>query len=246
MEFVARSDTGLLRRRNEDFVAVDGALGLALLADGMGGLPDGHVASRVAADSALVHLRRGPPPAPDGFSSRALEAAVQVANEQVRRRAGAAGMGTTLLLASIGASAARLAHVGDSRAYLLTNRGGLRQLTRDHSLVQDLVDDGLLDRSQARHAANRNVITRALGLAPMVEPDIEQFTVAAGDLLLLCSDGLWEMLEDDAIVALLKACEPGQDGLAACADALVQAANDAGGHDNVSVVLVRKGRFCAR
>jgi protein phosphatase len=238
VDFVARTDTGRLRQRNEDSVAVDDRLGVALVADGMGGLRDGHVASRLAVDTVLAHLQDGPLPGPEGFAVDVLDAALQTANQRLRRHAGSGMMGTTVLLASVGSAGCRVAHVGDSRAYLVTG-GSLQQLTRDHSLVQELVDQGLMRAEQARLAPNRNVITRALGLEPKVLADTSAFTMTAGDLLLLCSDGLWDMLEDGRIADLLQGCGQGQSGLAACADALVDGANDAGGHDNVSVVLGR-------
>lgn len=238
MEIVTRSHTGLLRRRNEDFVAGDEDLGVAVLADGMGGLHDGDVASRMAVEAVLEHVRDITAPQRDAFSADVLKAAVDVANDRLRRHARSTLMGTTLLVASVGAARVRLAHVGDSRAYHW-HRGHFEQLTRDHSLVQEMVDEGLLQPDEVRFAPNRNVVTRAVGLEPAVTADTLEVTFAAGDLLLLCSDGLWEMLEDHHTAAMLEACSGGRIELEQCADALVDAANSAGGHDNVSVVLIR-------
>jgi protein phosphatase len=247
MEIVGRTDRGRLRRRNEDWVALDEELGLALLADGMGGLVDGHVASReaVAAARGVLHdaLASGEPR--DAAAAAALlSTAVAAANQRVRDLAAARGgvMGTTLEILWLDAGGTcRLAHVGDSRAYHW-RAGELELLTRDHSLVQDLVERGHLDAQDARRSPQRNVITRAVGLEGNLEPALVTVELGAGELLLLCSDGLWDMLEDARIAGHLARCGAGRDGLAACADALVQHANEAGGLDNVSVVLARGRR----
>jgi len=244
MEIVARTDRGRLRRRNEDWVAVDEARGLGLLADGMGGLVDGHVASREAVAAAHLVLQdalAATAPADDGATARLLHAAVAAANRQVRKVAAQRGgvMGTTLEILWIDAAGCgRLAHVGDSRAYHW-RAGTLEPVTRDHSLVQDLVDRGRLDPEAARRSPQRNVITRAVGLDPELAADLTSFELGAGELVLLCSDGLWEMLEDARIAGHLARCGAGREGLAACADALVDHANAAGGLDNVSVLLAR-------
>jgi len=245
MEIVGRTDRGRLRRRNEDWVAVDEGLGLALLADGMGGLVDGHVASReavAAARGALRNALASGGPWDDAAAAELLGAAVAAANRRVRARATERGvvMGATLEIAWIDAAGTcRLAHVGDSRTYRW-RAGELELLTRDHSLVQDLVERGRLDPQDARHSPQRNVITRAAGLEASLEPALSTVELGADDLLLLCSDGLWDMLEDARIAGLLARCGAGREGLAACADGLVQHANQAGGLDNVSVVLARR------
>ena len=234
MPLTALTDRGCLRRRNEDAVAVDDALGLAALADGMGGLPDGDLASREAVAAALAWLK-----AMDDGGHDALARAVLAANARVRALAEERGavMGTTLeLLALDGDGACRLAHVGDSRAYLWRD-GRLSRLTRDDSLVQELVDRGAMNADEAARSPQRNVITRAVGLEAHVEPALMRVTLARDDLLLLCSDGLWDMLDDAGIAAHLEAA--GGD-LPRCAAALVAAANDAGGADNIAVVLARR------
>lgn len=248
MQIVGKTHPGRVRRRNEDGVAVDAALGAAVLADGMGGLRDGHIASREAVTAALAYLRayRGEgataTDSPDNAADRAA-AALLAANNCVRKASGSGGaaMGTTgvamLLLAD---GTCGIAHVGDSRAYHLRGNG-LTAVTRDHSLVQDLVDRGLLDADGARHSAQRNVVTRAIGLSPELRVDRTALTVAPDDILMLCSDGLWDMLDDARIEALLSRCGAGLEGLTACADALIDAANEAGGMDNIAVVLARRG-----
>lgn len=234
MPLAALTDRGRLRQRNEDAVAVDGARGLAALADGMGGLPDGDLASREAVAAALDWLKTR-----DDGGHDSLAEAVQAANARVRALAGERGivMGTTLeVLALDGEGACRLAHVGDSRAYLWRD-GRLSRLTRDDSLVQDLVDRGAMSADEAARSSQRNVITRAVGLEAQLEPALMRVTLAGQDLLLLCSDGLWDMLGDDGIAACLNA---GAGDLRRCADGLVAAANAAGGADNIAVVLARR------
>lgn len=241
VQLVARSDRGRVRERNEDSVAVDPHRGIAALADGMGGLRDGHVASREAVAAAIDHLSGLVDDGPLAVSpGSAVAAAVAAANRRVRSLAAGDGvMGTTLEVLLVTPSGhCTLAHVGDSRAYCL-RRGRLELLTRDHSLVQDLVDDGQLRPEQARRALNRNIITRAVGLADTVDPDGVVVDLDAGDVLLLCSDGLWDMLADDDLRRLLDDCRPEPAGLDACADRLVAAANAAGGADNVSLILAR-------
>lgn len=232
---VARTHRGRVRRRNEDAVAVDDARGFGVLADGMGGLRAGDVASRETVEAVMAHLRGLPGPP----RRQHLVDALLAANRRVRKLATQGIMGTTALGLWIGPGGQGcLAHVGDSRAYRW--RGGvLEPMTRDHSLVQELVDQGLMSPENARSASERNVITRAVGLEDELEVDALDFDLASGDVLLLCSDGLWDMLDDARIGAMLAACGEGVEGLAQCAGALIDAANAAGGHDNISVLLAR-------
>jgi len=234
MRIVARTDAGLIRNNNEDRVAFDADLGIAVLADGMGGQNAGEVASETAVTTVMEYVRRA--------ASRpvgALEKALALANRRVHRlgteHRDFAGMGTTLVAAVIDGADVVTAHAGDSRAYLFKG-GRLACLTTDHSLVQQFVDAGLLTATQARFAANRHIVTRALGVAPEVPFDIGRFPFDDGDLLLLCSDGLTDMIDDEAILA---ACLCHSDPQA-LADALVASALEAGGFDNVSVIIVRR------
>lgn len=236
IHIVGATDPGRRRERNEDHLAVDEALGIAVVADGMGGLSDGHVASREAVAGAMSLLQGAGRP----FSTATLEAALTAAHERVRARARVSGtvMGTTAVLVSLDRGRCGIAHVGDSRAYRF--RGGeLSQLTRDHSMVQEMVDRGVLTREAARVSPDRSVVTRAIGLEQAFEVDSTEFDLKAGELLLLCSDGLSDMLEDERLAALLSRCGAGRGGLERCALALVDAANEAGGWDNVTVVLAR-------
>ena len=235
MEIVAESETGKVRRNNEDAVACDPDAGIAVLADGMGGLEAGEVASRLAVDATMAALAGTHDP-----SDALLEAAITGANRAVRERSVATGveMGTTLVVWLLTRQGQCLVgHVGDSRAYRL-RAGELRCMTRDHSMVQQMVDDGLMSQAEAATSPNRNVITRALGLVGRVSVDVRSWVHRPGDLYLLCSDGLSDMVPEADIQSILAGSEPA-GSLAALARALIDRANDAGGYDNISVVLIR-------
>jgi protein phosphatase len=243
LQIIGRTDRGRRRARNEDHFAVDAGRGLAVLADGMGGLRDGHLASREAVAGIVEALREAQDAGAGPLPPAALEAALAAANVRLRHYAaarGAAGaMGTTGLALCLQADGrGALAHVGDSRGYRWHD-GGLQRLTRDHSLAQELLEQGLADADAARGSRYRNVITRALGLEPELRPESRELRLVAGDLLLLCSDGLWDMVAEAELARLLGECGAGEVELARCADALVAAANAAGGHDNITVVLAR-------
>ncbi|MCZ6711147.1 MAG: Stp1/IreP family PP2C-type Ser/Thr phosphatase [Gammaproteobacteria bacterium] len=235
MEIIGRSDTGRVRQNNEDAWTQDSDLGVAVLADGMGGLDAGEVASDQALVAIMDHLR-----AAGQLDSGCISAAINAANRRVYELAqGDArlnNMGTTVVLwAALGGDRFVLGHVGDSRAYRI-NQLGLERLTRDHSVVQTMVDDGVLTEAQAHTAPNRNVITRAIGLAVSVEVEVAEYARAADDVFLLCSDGLSDMLGLEELTELCRGATRGR--LAELAERLVQAANDAGGSDNITVVLL--------
>ncbi len=195
---VARCHQGRVRRRNEDAVAVDEDNGLAVLADGMGGLLAGDVASSETVATVMAYLRRvrAEPRRQD------LIEALQAANRRVRSLASSGVMGSTALALWLGPGGQGcIGHVGDSRAYHWRD-GVLEAVTRDHSLVQEMVDQGLMAPERARSASERNVITRAVGLEDNLDVDALDLALAPGEMLLLCSDGLWDMLDDAAIGAL--------------------------------------------
>ena len=233
-DYASKTDTGHRRRRNEDSHVVRPPL--FAVADGMGGAQAGEVASRLAA-TALDE----PPPSADGDGEQRIVDLVQEANRRVFQRstedAATQGMGTTMTVALVDAAAGTVAfgHVGDSRAYRVRD-GELEQLTEDHSLVGELVRSGRLSPQEAGSHPQRSVITRAVGTEPDV--DVDTFTVEGrpGDVYLLCSDGLTDMIDEDAIRAALD--DSGAD-LDRAARALVDAANAGGGEDNITVVLFR-------
>ena len=241
----ARSDVGLHRRHNEDALYCDPRRGLAILADGMGGYNAGEVASRMAVSQLAEQLGSFkladdvPMTTRPVVIKNALSLAVSAANAAIYAEAGRtpqyAGMGTTLVVAWFYNNRLSVAHVGDSRLYRF--RGGVQeQLTRDHSFLQEQVDKGYLSAEQARHSPQRNLVTRALGVDPTVIPEIHDYAVQLDDLFLLCSDGLSDMLEDGEIAACL---QTQIENLQHSVDQLIDRANDAGGRDNISVILVK-------
>jgi len=238
VEMTGQSDVGRVRDHNEDAIRWDTAAGWAILADGMGGHLAGEVASQTAID--VIASRLSVPAGAPALSPEALlHAAVLDANGAIHRQAQADplchNMGTTVVAVVVQEGQLHCAHVGDSRLYRF-NHDGLSLLTHDHSLVQELVDEGMLSLEEAAGSVHKNVITRALGLEPSVKVDLMQHPVADGDLLLLCSDGLSDPLADSELAGLLS------DGdLSSIAQDLVKAANARGGDDNISLILIRIG-----
>ncbi len=246
----AASDVGLVRTHNEDALlaftseqqgnaALD-VFGLFILADGMGGHQAGEVASALAARTVareviervyLPYLIHGRPDASQTPLAEALTRAVDEASKMVYNNV--PGGGTTLTCALIVGERAFLAHVGDSRAYLYTN-GALRQVTRDHSYVDKLVELGQITAEEAAVHPHKNVLYRAVGQEGLLEVDTHLETIPAGGRLLLCCDGLWSMIDDEDIARIVGASATPQD---AC-DQMVAAANAAGGRDNITAVVV--------
>ncbi len=229
-EVVCKTDTGRQRRDNEDSAFARPPM--FVVADGMGGAQAGEVASRIAIEA----FEQGLPG--DGSPEERLAMRVREANHQIYERAkvdrGRAGMGTTLTAAYVDDAHVAIAHVGDSRAYLF--RGGtLQRLTQDHSLVDELVRRGKLTEEQAAEHPQRSIITRALGPEPDVEVDTWTYPGRSGDVILLCSDGLTSMISEDRVRTILESHE----NLDAAAEALINEANEAGGRDNITVVLFR-------
>ena len=240
-KFCAQTDTGRSRRNNEDAIAFDAALGLALLADGMGGYNAGEIASSMAItriQSALSDCLRQAAGAGGRHGLRkALEASVASANTAILQAARAntdyAGMGTTLVVGVFCQDSLLLGHVGDSRCYRY-RAGTLQQITHDHSLVQAQLDAGWVTPAQARFSQDRNMLTRALGVEETVQMEVNEYPLQAGDVYLLCSDGLTDMLLDTAISTILAI----PSVLEQKVQALIHVANAKGGRDNISVVLV--------
>lgn len=229
-EQYAGSDTGRQRRANEDSLLARSPL--FVIADGMGGAQAGEVASRLAVESFLGGLPDTSEPEP------ALAALAQAANARIHElshtSAEHAGMGTTLTAVYVAQDEVAIAHVGDSRAYCLRD-GELLRLTDDHSLVDELLRQGRLTPEEAVEHPQRSVITRALGIEGEVEVDTRSFQARAGDIYLLCSDGLTTMISEQEVAVVLLA----HPHLREAGEALIAAANDAGGRDNITVVLIR-------
>lgn len=231
--FSAESHVGAVRGHNEDAFSVRADLGLAIVADGMGGAAAGEVASELAVTAIEGRIAAGEGPV--GATLAAHEAIVAAPAEG----RGKAGMGSTVVVLRCDDGDYEIAWVGDSRAYLL-REGELRQLTRDHSLVQELVDRGEITPAEARRHPQRNIITQVLGGMGIVSPRPERVSgvVEKGDVFLLCSDGLNGELDDDAIRSALNAAENPQQA----AETLVHRALAAGGHDNITAVIVAVGK----
>jgi protein phosphatase len=231
------TDKGLLRPHNEDALLLIDTHGVFAVADGMGGHAAGEVASHLAVEAIEETLAKRTEQLEVSIPELLLQA-VEDANQRIARQMDehpeCRGMGTTVVIAVVHGGHFWVAHVGDSRAYLLRDNE-LRQLTTDHSLVNELVRLGMLSREQAARDPRRNVVTRALGSGTVVVPDIQHEQLLAGDRILLCSDGLTTMLGDRTIRELLSQPDLSLDEICM---RLVQAANDAGGEDNVTVVLV--------
>jgi protein phosphatase len=248
LEIASCTDPGMVRSHNEDSIAADAANGLVVLADGMGGYNAGEVASGMATTVIITEMQQilanaAPhqidPRTNQEIARRLVREQVLKANTSIYQAAQSqpqyAGMGTTLVVGLFYDNRVLVAHLGDSRLYLL-RQNKLKQITRDHSLLQEQIDSGLITPEQAKHAQHKNLVTRALGIDPSVEPEIHEYPTRPGDLYLLCSDGLNDMVDDEDIAMTLQALGA---NLGLAAQQLVQMANDNGGRDNVSVILVR-------
>jgi serine/threonine protein phosphatase PrpC len=225
-----RTDTGRQRHANED--ALFAGAPLFAVADGMGGAQAGEVAAQMATDA--FQADRPSDEAPEPYLRRVVEAANDEIHGYAQRDASRSGMGTTLTAALLRDDEISLAHVGDSRAYLLRN-GELKRLTSDHSLVEELRRQGRLTEAQAEEHPQRSIITRALGPEEEVDVDTMTYPARAGDVVLLCSDGLTTMVHEPRIADILA----GAPSLEAAVDQLVREANEMGGRDNITVVLFR-------
>ncbi len=248
LEIASATHTGMVRSHNEDAIAADGGVGLAVLADGMGGYNAGEVASGIAVALITSEMRQAIPKTNlhalsqeegDLQAVRMLKGVVTKTNTSIFESANSqpqyAGMGTTLVVALFRDNRVSVAHIGDSRLYRMRNER-LDQVTRDHSLLQEQIDSGMLSKEAARRSQNKNLVTRALGIEPEVEPEIHTYDAQPGDIYLLCSDGLNDMVEDEDIELTLNAMG---SNLPLAANQLVQMANDNGGRDNISVILVK-------
>jgi PPM family protein phosphatase len=241
-DFCSRTDPGRARENNEDSVAFDADTNLAVLADGMGGYNAGEIASGMATAFIKSEMSRWLAEAGHAATAkeirRALEICVENANRSIFNAANSnaqySGMGTTLVVAAFQGNTALLGHIGDSRCYRL-RQGKFEQITKDHSLLQEQIDAGLLTEEQAANSSYKNLVTRALGVDESVALDVQDIEVEPGDLYVMCSDGLSDMVVDVEIGEILKS----QPTLEQMATQLIATANDHGGRDNISVLLVQ-------
>ncbi len=253
LEIFSQTHPGMVRSHNEDSVACEPAYGLAVLADGMGGYNAGEVASGIAVSVVVTEvshsLQNASPIDRDETSDEELGVMllrnnIQKANASIFHAAESqpqySGMGTTIVSGLFYDNRVVVGHVGDSRMYRLRGEV-LETVTRDHSLLQEQIDGGIISVEDARLSKNKNLVTRAVGIDAQVVPEIHVLDVLVGDVYLLCSDGLNDMVEDEDIQSTLYAL---QNNLPLAASQLIQMANDNGGRDNISVILVKvKGGF---
>lgn len=241
MQTVSSTNIGKVRSTNQDAFSLcslaDGAF-LAVVCDGMGGANGGNVASQIAVAKVEQHIR-------DNYSSELdahgvkllMRSALYTANtaiyEMTKQEPELSGMGTTVVAMILKDGVAHIMHIGDSRAYLLNHRTIL-QLTRDHSVVQVMLENGQITRQQAKNHPKKNLITKALGVEIAIQPDYQEKQLETGDCILICTDGLSNMVDEETILHLYA-----QTDFDHFADTLVQAANQAGGHDNITVVITK-------
>lgn len=226
-----KTDKGLVRKENEDAFCIEKDLGLLAIADGMGGHASGEVASKMAIEILRESFKKGEEPLPERLNS-----GVKLANRTIYEAAHSqpqlSGMGTTLTAVLLNGDRLAIAHVGDSRAYLI--RGGvIEQITDDHTVVSEQVVRGMMTREEAARSDMRNILSRALGIGPEVKVDLEELTVSENDKLVLCSDGLSELVSDDEI---LLEVQSGHRPDMVC-DELINLANQRGGGDNITVIV---------
>jgi PPM family protein phosphatase len=243
---VGLTDTGRVREHNEDTIAFDADIGLLVLADGMGGYNAGEVASGIAVKTILNLVRESVDrqdlktldresgmSRPSIILRDAIHRANKIIYQTARTQPNCEGMGTTVVSMLFFDNRASIAHVGDSRLYRLRS-DKFEQVTMDHSLLQELVDRGFYSAEEAQRAANKNYVTRALGVEPNVDVEVQEVPVQKGDFYTLCSDGLSDMVEDDDMHLTLSTFGANLDTVA---KQLIQLANDNGGRDNISVVM---------
>lgn len=247
LEVATCTHPGMVRSHNEDSIAADPEAGLAVLADGMGGYNAGEVASGIAVEYIRTEMKKQlvgkkPEELDTPLAEKLIADHAAQANSAIFQSAQSqpqySGMGTTLVVALWHDNQVSVGHVGDSRLYRL--RGGkLEQVTRDHSLLQEQIDSGMITKEQARHSQNKNLVTRAVGIDPDVDTEVHTHLVQVGDIYLMCSDGLNDMVTDEDIETTLSSLAA---NLPLAAQQLVQQACDNGGRDNVSVILVKVAR----
>lgn len=238
---LGKTDPGMVRANNEDSIITRPDLGLAVLADGMGGHQAGEVASAMAIDLVNQFFENAAQRSGKLNYSDIVSDSIMLANSAIfelsKNKPDCAGMGSTVVVAFFDGEKVYFGHVGDSRLYRYRD-GALSQVTEDHSLVQELVSRGLMTKEEAIASSNKNLVTRALGIEESVVIDVSDETWRDGDVYLLCSDGLNDVLRDEQITDILS---DKADDMEATIDTLIATVNQSGGPDNVSIILVRPG-----
>jgi len=245
VEVAGKTDVGCVRTNNEDNFGFDSRHGIFVVCDGMGGQAAGEVASKMGVDILLDYFRKQAAVGKQSLNgkngspgARSLASAIQLANKTIfqagKENNGRNGMGTTVVAALVRGNSLAIAHVGDSRIYLV-RQGTIQQLTQDHSLVMEQVRRGYITLEQAQKSEMQNIILRALGSEEVVEADIEDLVTVPGDVLLMASDGLTRYVQDEDILEIVQR----PVGLQQACSELVKAAKDRGGDDNITCLLVR-------
>ena len=248
IQFYGQTDIGSVRDHNEDAISFDENIALAVLADGMGGHRGGEMASAITVNTILEYVtdkikkvKAGESDEETGYSaeSQVIHEAITLANKNVQDSSQAnaqyRGMGTTVVVTLFYDNRFTVAHVGDSRLYRLRD-GELEQITRDHSLMQELIDRGFCTSEQARNSLNKNIVTRAIGIDSTVQIDVQEDVAMVDDIYLLCSDGVTDMIEDDLIKSAI--VDNSNDLKKATAE-IIRLSNDYGGKDNISALLIK-------
>lgn len=227
MDFYGKTHTGKVRPTNQDTFYIDAENNWAVVADGMGGHLGGETASSLTVDVIKESMA----------VKRDLKQAIKKANDAVYKKSiedsSLSGMGTTVVLCKVDESNVTIAHVGDSRAYLVTD-DGIKQITQDHSIVQQLIESGTITKEQAKYHPQRNLITRAVGTEKYIDVDVNKFKISQGEIILICSDGLCSYVDDNKMYEILKNYSTEES-----VNKLIDAANEAGGKDNITVVLIK-------
>jgi protein phosphatase len=226
-----KTDKGLVRKENEDAFCIEKDLGLLAIADGMGGHASGEVASKMAIEILKESLKKEEEPLPGRLRS-VVKLANRTIYEAAQSQSQLNGMGTTLTALQLDGNRLSIAHVGDSRAYLI--RGGvIEQITDDHTIVSEQVARGTMTREEAARSDMRNILSRALGIGPEVDVDVEELVVSEGDHIVLCSDGLSELVSEDEILLEIESSSRPE----IVCDEFVDLANQRGGEDNITVIV---------
>ena len=238
MKTFSMTDIGRKREINQDYVfATDETIGnlpnLLVVADGMGGHRAGDFASRFTVEVLAEEVQNSKETHPEQILGNAIQTANERLMEEAAKDSRLEGMGTTLVAATILAHVLYFANVGDSRLYLINKE--IRQLSKDHSMVEEMVRLGGLTEEEAKHHPDKNIITRAMGVKDKVEPDFFEYRLKGGDTILMCSDGLTNMVDDDEIFQIVKSARD----IVEAVETLIQRANENGGSDNIGIVLAQ-------
>ena len=238
MKTFSKVDIGNRRTTNQDYVYVsDKPIGnipnLLVVADGMGGHAAGDFASRFTVESLIEELAKSTEDGPKAMMKKAIESANHRLLEEAKKDVSLKGMGTTLVVATVIERTLYFANIGDSRLYLLNSE--IKQLSRDHSFVQEMVRLGGMNAEEAKHHPNKNIITRAVGAKEKVEADFFEYRLKKGDIILMCTDGLSNMVEDDEIFRIVKSSRD----IVEAVERLVESANNNGGNDNIGVLIAK-------